>query len=213
MAIEVEAKLELQRDAYIELLQIGSIKQEIEQLNVYYDSEWILAGHGATFRVRFARGALPVCTLKIPISVDNSGLRVSREIEEPLQAATTRPAASIAPARSFPVQSLSARYRDALGSVNVDRLRRVGWVRNRRTVIEIRGLGEVEVDQLRLPNGITFFEAEIEHADRAVIGALSQFLRQRWPSVRPSSMGKFERFRRAAAEMQERSQLVNSRLS
>jgi hypothetical protein len=203
-ALEVEAKLELQRDVYVELLQIGSIKREIEQLNVYYDSEWILAGQGATFRVRFARGAEPVCTLKLPISSDSSGLRVSREIEEPLQAATFRLGSSIALPRIFSVQSLSAQYRDALRDVNVDRLRRVGWVRNLRTAVEIPGLGEVEVDQLRLPNGTTFFEAEIEHADRAVIGRLSRFLTQRWPTVRPSNVGKFERFRRAATEVHQR---------
>src|SRR5689334_11998867 len=126
MAIELEAKLELQREVYLELLTMGVVRHEIEQLNVYYDFKWILAGRGATFRIRFARGHGPVCTLKIPIATDREGVRVANEVETPLRDATVESGHALTPAKFMTVRDLAPQYRDVLRRVNIERLVRVG---------------------------------------------------------------------------------------
>lgn len=208
MGSEIEAKLELSSHAYLSLLSLGVKHKAAEQLNIYYDSSWMLAGTGATFRIRYTRKDGPVCTLKIPRTVELSGLRIATEIEAPVNCVLSMPCTLSPPREIIPRRQLSQEFREALAPLHVERLSRVGWVRNKRTVVNVSGLGQIELDELRLPNGTTYFEVEIEHADREVIAKLATAVLSRCPSARPSLISKFERFRRAALEVTSRRRLA-----
>lgn len=200
MAIEVESKLELSCAAYQTVLSLGVVRKRSEQINVYYDSAWKLADSGATFRIRFTDSSLPVCTLKIPIAVEEPRIRVANEIEAPATRTLGRHLQFSAPREISPHTHLGPQFIDALSSLNIDHLSRVGWVRNCRTVLEVSGVGRIELDRLRLPTGETVYEAEFENDDREVIGRLSRYVVSQCPDARPSVVSKFERFRLAASK-------------
>jgi uncharacterized protein YjbK len=196
-SLEVESKLELSRFDFEHLLGSGQTQKTTEQLNVYYDSEGLLAASGSTFRVRFATGRMPVVTLKIPI-YSHDGCRTSREIEAPITQAIASLRGRVSIPRIIDVQRLLAPdFADALSKLNISTLRRVGYMRNRRHVVEFAGLGTVELDWAKLPDGKDFYEAEIESDDFEERRRLVDFVRQVVPASRPSTISKFERFQRA----------------
>ena len=79
-------------------------------------------------------------------------------------------------------------------ALGITRVRRLGWMRNRRTVIELGSLGTVELDRTLLPNGRIHHEVEIEHPADEQHQALVGAVRALAPSAEFSRTGKFSRF-------------------
>jgi hypothetical protein len=181
--LEVESKFELS-------------EQDFERLR--YDAHWQLADRASTLRIRFCGGKQPVLTLKAPFGQEGAK-RTMREIEIPLSR-HCRFGLRSAHATSIDVENeLPGELRDYLLTLGVRSLRRVGWVRNIRFVLEVRDLGEIELDRLELPDGTTVFEAEIETDNAWVHERLSQLVCTLAPAAKPSLLSKFQRFRTAAA--------------
>ena len=196
--IEVESKLELSEVDFKHVLTDGRVKRCVEQINIYYDQNWTLAAKAATFRVRLASGAAPVVTFKSPAAA-GAGYRVTREWEFPLSQLFAVGNARATSRREISVRSqIPSDMGEALLALGVQQLSRVGWVRNRRYVVEFGGAGSVELDWLRLPGGQQVFEVEIENDDTAAREHLVALIRCLAPRALPSEISKFERFRRAA---------------
>jgi hypothetical protein len=81
--------------------------------------------------------------------------------------------------------------------MDVKALHRVGWVRNRRLLILISGVGHLELDRLELPDGTVVHEAEIECADVPTHERLVELIRIHFPAAKASRLSKFQRFRNA----------------
>lgn len=196
--LEVETKLELDADGYRRVLESGEAKGCVEQLNVYYDRDWTLADAGAGLRVRYETGAAPVLTLKLPVR-GRAGPRAMREWD------LSRGEARRSAPRALELRrDLPEALRAPLLQLGIERLLRVGWSRNLRWRVRLDE-GVVELDRLRLPDGSVVHEVEVEEEDPARHTALVERLREIVPSVRPSDLGKFERFRRAVAAPTRRS--------
>jgi uncharacterized protein YjbK len=194
--IEHESKFELPADGFERLKSAGRIAKCEEQLNVYYDQNWVLADHAATLRVRFPAGDVPVLTLKIPVS-QSGAKRVMKEMEVSFDPNSAPPLASPRPSVidvEHELPNYLATYVLALG---VRRLYRVGWVRNTRLVVDVESCGQLELDRLELPDGKVVYEAEIESADDEQQKRLARFVCQNVPEARPSQLSKFQRFRQA----------------
>ena len=189
--IETETKLELCETDYLTLSHAGEIRKSTEQLNVYYDWEWVLANSGCTFRVRFSLAGAPIVTLKTPLS-RHEATRTATEIEQVAsELFGPRPARYSPP--TLLVDRLPGDYASTLQAMGVSQLRRVGWTRNRRMVLSAGEHGSFELDRLELPGGGVVFEVEIEHPN-GYSDSLVEFVRQRAPSAKPSVRSKFERF-------------------
>lgn len=195
--LEVETKLELNERDFWTVLSNGLLRKRAAQLNVYFDSDWRLASISATCRIRLG-GDLPRLTLKLPVAW-HGGTRVMRELEESIDIRSIRSAAAGSVWRKgLEVQShLPEHFRGDLLRLGLSRLECVGWTRNTRYLVTFGDFGEIELDALRLPNGRRVYEAEIEHFDCRVHGRLVALLRSLAPSAQPSTVSKFERFRRA----------------
>jgi uncharacterized protein YjbK len=195
---EIETKLELDEAGFERLKTLGRVASKQDQLNVYYDCGWRLADAAATCRVRFCGPSDPVLTVKVPVS--HSGeQRVMREFDAPVGAGCEA-AANVR--RRIDVRvDLPGPVSEALLALSIDFVERVGWVRNRRWVLIFDAIGEIELDELRLPDGTTVFESEIEADDPSVHEALATFIRREVPSARPSKLSKFQRFRQAVDRM------------
>ena len=79
-------------------------------------------------------------------------------------------------------------------SLGIDRLKRLGWIRNRRCVVDLPPDGSVELDRAVLPGGLLLHEVEIEHPVDDVHERLVRRVRSLAPSAEPSHLGKFTRF-------------------
>jgi uncharacterized protein YjbK len=189
--IEIETKLELCESEYRTLCNVGEVKKSVEQLNVYYDWRWTLAGAGCTFRIRFAQGREPVVTLKVPLSF-REATRTATEIEGLASDLFGSRLFIRAPQEIF-VATLPINYAATLDGIGISRLRRVGWTRNQRLVISIPDRGCFELDRLQLPDHTVVFEVEIEHQDQDA-HTLVELIKQHAPSAQPSHSSKFERF-------------------
>ncbi|MBZ4336409.1 CYTH domain-containing protein [Corallococcus sp. AS-1-12] len=201
--LEIETKLEISRIDFNRLLSGNQVKKTTEQLNIYYDFNWLLAAASATFRIRLALGKPAVATLKIPLSTRN-GQRTSRELETPARQAITPLGHVASPPRNLDVRShLAPSFRDELLGLNIPFLNRVGYMRNTRHVIELTNVGCIEVDWVRLPDGNDFYEVEIENDDLALQRRLAHLVVNQAPSARPSTVSKFERFQRALSNTQK----------
>jgi hypothetical protein len=195
--VEVESKLQLSRESFEALLKRGQVKKVVEQLNVYYDHDWLLAQNNATFRVRLAIGSMPSVTLKLAKS-HRGHERVALEVERPPEMAFPLRPHWRAVSRCINVEKdLSLEYRNELLGLNLSFLSRVGWMRNRRHIVEFKPVGTLEADLVWLPNGEQFFEVEIETDDDSERARLVEFVCSVAPTCTPSLVSKFERFRRA----------------
>lgn len=185
---EIESKLELSADDFEVLRCSGRIADVDQQLNVYYDCRGQLSVRSATFRVRLRAGRRPVMTLKLPKSREGAR-RTSVEVEREVTGGErVRPPAL----RSL---DLPNEFAQCLGELGIDRLDRVGWMRNTRYVVFFTGDEHpIELDCTSLPDGSTVYEAEIECDDLAVHERLVDTVYRLARSARPSKTSKFERF-------------------
>jgi hypothetical protein len=190
MATEVESKFELDASGFEELVKAAPPSKEIDQLNVYYDKACRLAKHRATFRVRFTPAEPPVLALKLPVSWEH-GKRVMKEFE--FRAGDRPQSRSLARSYIDVGRELPPAVSEMLLELGINSLYRVGWLRNRRHVLLVKGLGIVEVDKLELPNGRQEYEAEVEAADPVLHERLAHWVCSHAPTARPSTKSKFER--------------------
>ena len=84
-----------------------------------------------------------------------------------------------------------------LAAMGIRELTRLGWMRNRRCILDLPPDGRVELDRVVLPGGEVIQEVEIEEERVAVHEALTARILQYAPSARPSRVGKFTRFLQA----------------
>lgn len=201
---EVESKFELDRRGFEALVSAGEIVRREEQLNVYYDTDWRLAEHSVTLRIRFNDRSAPVLALKLPVS--RRGLqRTMREIEFVLSRNSAHGLSSARPISIDIERDLPVQVQRELILLGVRCVQRVGWVRNTRWVLSINDVGAIEIDQLELPDGNVVYEAEIESPDEVTHRRLANFVCASVPNARPSSESKFQRFRRATMQMRRES--------
>jgi inorganic triphosphatase YgiF len=192
--IERETKLVLDASDFRTLRSHGEVRSVTRQLNIYYDDRDALSRRGMTFRIRQRSDGPPVLTLKTRVSEDGA-YRESREHEEPLRPAPGWRAAA-RPLRISVERDLPAAYARLILPLGLTELRRLGWLRNDRAVVRIPE-GELELDRLTLPDGAVVHEAEIEEDDPAAHRRLVEAVMAIAPSARPSTTGKFGRFRRS----------------
>ena len=190
--IEKDAQLIVSSRDYHRLLEMGNLLGCRDQLNIYlHDPERLGEGLGY-LRVRFQTGREPMATLKIPktwVGAVREMVEIQRPLSEMGSGLRPRPRRTILVAEDLPGQM--AGHFSALG---ITRLRRLGWMRNRRCEIEMGGIGTVELDRTLLPGGNVHHEVEIETPDEDLLRHLIEHVLERAPSAVPSSVGKFSRF-------------------
>lgn len=195
--IETESKFQVDPQGFETVLRHGRVMKVIEQINVYFDNDWRLAASKSTFRVRVMSGAPPIVTLKLSLKQQGHE-RTAREVESPYHEAFPSRSPLQSLGRSINVsQDLSDAYCRELKCMDLNSLSRVGWMRNRRYVVEFSGVGSLEADCVHLPGGRKFFEIEIEAEEHEQRFQLVSVVRELVPSCIPSQVSKFERFRRA----------------
>lgn len=190
--IERETKLAVSPEDHQRILKTGPSAECTDQLNVYlYDPARLADRHGH-FRVRYETGRVPVATLKIPVGW-RGDVREMIEVEAPL--AKMGPDLRPWPRRWVDIASnVPEEFLQYLQDLGVSRLRRLGWMRNRRCRMMLSGIGEIEVDRTNLPGGSELFEVEIEEADPDRHQAIVDEVRRVAPSAVVSRIGKFSRF-------------------
>ncbi|HXE59100.1 MAG TPA: CYTH domain-containing protein [Gemmatimonadaceae bacterium] len=196
--LEFETKFELTAGSFDRVKSMGRISRRDDQLNVYYDAAWRLADSSSTLRIRFHQRADPILALKIPIDFIGA-TRVMQEFEVILSRRNSVFARSRHPTVIDVQADLPRELGSRLLSLGLERVERIGWMRNTRLVIEIGDVGCIELDRLQLPDGTVVHEAEIETEKVSVQERLSALLCRHAPDALPSTMNKFQRFRRAAA--------------
>ena len=85
-------------------------------------------------------------------------------------------------------------YAKHFQDLGISRLRRLGWMRNHRCLLELGEIGQVELDRTRLPDGRVHFEAEIEEPSEVRHQALVAAVKKMAPSATGTRIGKFTRF-------------------
>ena len=158
--IEVETKYVLDVNDFARLKGAGSIRRTDNQLNIYYDSGWTLADLAATLRIRITGHGSAIMTAKIPIS-HNGDRRVMREIDIDLHRDLPTALRSVHPT-SIDVRDLPQEIQRYFSGIGVNRLDRVGWVRNTRIVLDVWCGGIIELDRLELPDDTVVHEARSE---------------------------------------------------
>lgn len=200
--IETETKLTVSAADYETIRRRGRVLECREQLNIYlHDPERLQEGLGY-FRVRFETGKAPVATLKIPMGWDE-GIRTMVEMEKPLEA--MGPGLFPRPGRIVEVaEDLPPEMAGHFLALDITRLRRLGWMRNRRCLVASGEEGVLELDRTTLPDGSIHFEVEIETSEKEVRAALTARVLEWAPSARISRLGKFSRFLEVVAASQRR---------
>ena len=190
--IERESKLVLSGEDYLRFREAGRLVECTDQLNVYlYDPKRLGLKRGH-FRVRFETHREPVATLKIPLGWKGE-MREMIEIERPLS--EMGPALSPRPRRWVPVENnVPEGFLEHFQSLGISHLRRLGWMRNRRCLMDLGGQGTVELDRTTLPGGKLHFEVEIENPSEERHLALVEQVRAMAPSATFTRIGKFSRF-------------------
>lgn len=193
--IEKEAKLTISPRDYLRLREGFVVQSCRDQLNVYlHDPDRLGQGLGY-LRVRYQSTRPPVATVKIPKTWDGA-VREMIEIECPLS--ELGPGLNPWPRRHVVVSSnLPEEMERHFSALGITRLRRLGWMRNLRCVLEVGGVGSIELDRTVLPGGRVHHEVEIETPDNDLLHRLLALVRERAPSAEPSSVGKFSRFLQA----------------
>lgn len=198
--LEVESKFELTASDFERLKSLGHVSRCADQLNVYYDEQWRLADSSSTLRIRFDDHSGPVLTLKVPVSHVGEK-RVMREFEIKLAHQPASQLGSPHPTAIDVTKELPAELSEYLLVLGVRQLQRMGWVRNTRLVLDVHGVGTVELDKLELPDGSVVYEAEIESDSSPVHDSVVSWVCLHAPEARPSRISKFQRFRIAASSM------------
>jgi len=190
--IERETKLVLSPEDYWKIRKRGRVAECRDQLNIYLHDPHRLREELGYFRVRFESGRIPVATLKVPIGWKGE-MREMVEVERPLsefgQALFPRPRRWVMVDTNAPEG-----FMEHFQGLGISRLRRLGWMRNHRCVIELEGLGSVELDRTVLPDRSLHFEVEIENPSEVKHLALVERVRALAPSASFSRVGKFSRF-------------------
>lgn len=193
--MERETKLVVSEADYLRVRGAGRVLEERDQLNVYLHDPSRLADEVGYFRVRFEAGRPPVATLKIPVGWKGE-MREMVEVERPLS--ELGPGLFPRPRRWVVVDTqVPEGFMDHIKALGITRLRRLGWMRNHRTVVEFSGLGTLELDRTVLPTGEVHYEVEIENPVKEAHVVLAEKVRTLAPSARFSRVGKFSRFLRA----------------
>lgn len=198
--LEIESKFELSAEDFEILKHLGVVIQRKQQLNVYYDTHWKLADSASTLRIRFDDDSDPVLTLKVPVA-RTGPKRTMREFEFALPAYRSVLSRSRHPAAIDVGRELPQELSDCLLFLGVNRVERVGWVRNTRFVLAIESFGQIELDRLELPDGSVVHEAEIESHDPGAHEYLARLVCERAPAATPSKLSKFQRFRDAVTTL------------
>jgi uncharacterized protein YjbK len=196
---EIESKFSLNADEFDRVRHSAKIQQCVKQLNVYFDKSWRLANLSATFRLRFSEGSAPMLTLKLPVST-HAGPRVMREFEYELPMGTYSQETIQS---GFDVdRDLPPEVGERLLALGLNRLQYLGGMQNCRYIIVVDDLGSLELDDVSLPDGTHYYEAEIEDPDLERHQRLADWLHRAAPSARRSHVSKFQRFREAVSTVQ-----------
>ncbi len=195
-ALERETKLLISPADYDRIRSLGGMVECRDQLNVYLHDPGRLAEALGYFRVRFESGREPVATLKIPAGWRGE-MREMVEVERPLE--QMGPNLFPWPRRWVTVDTgIPQGFMEHLQALGITRLRRLGWMRNLRCVVEVGSQGVVELDRTVLPGGEVVYEVEIEDPREEMHRRLVAEIRQVAPSAEISRVGKFSRFLKAA---------------
>jgi hypothetical protein len=194
MSHETETKIELTAASFAHVLSHSTVLETIEQLNVYYDCDGAIAARSGSLRIRYVMHGSAVMTFKLPIE-SNEGRRVSHEIE----AEYTGYAPRVLRRHQIP-ETIAVHLREVCTGAP----RRLGAMRNRRHVVRLPGGDQAELDEVSLPGGMRFYEAEIESDDPAVHDSAVVAVRALAPDCRWSERSKFQRFRAALESLSKR---------
>jgi uncharacterized protein YjbK len=194
--LEVETKLELDAEGFEKIISSGELKTCIVQINHYFDDHWKLADHASTLRVRLTTTKKPQVTFKTPVHTCD-GKRTSKEIEFELDKEIFQHVLS--GDKDF-FEILPNSIHENLDKLGVRDLQYIGSVKNQRYVIQTKH-GTIEADHLELPGGHDYYEAEIESDKASVHRHLVTFVNKLVPTAHPSHISKFERFRKAVAQV------------
>ena len=190
--IEKETKLVLSLEDYERIRAMGLTLECRDQLNIYLHDPLRLKEELGYFRVRFESRGDPVATLKIPVGWRGE-MREMVEVEAPLS--EMGPSLYPWPRRWVPVDTnLPGVVMEHLQALGIQWLRRLGWMRNHRLVVELEPLGTVELDRTRLPGGAVLYEVEVETPLEDLHLALVERVRSIAPEATFSRIGKFSRF-------------------
>jgi hypothetical protein len=194
--LERETKLVLSPGDYSALFRSGPVLERRDQLNIYLHDPVRLGEEMGYLRVRFEPPSDPVVTLKIPVGWSGY-VREMIEVERPLS--EFGPSLHPRPRRWVRLDEPGPEgFLEHLQGLGISRLRRLGWTRNLRCVMELEPGIRIELDRTVFPGRVELHEVEIEspHEDVhrrgvAAVGVLA-------PSAQPSRVGKFTRFLVAA---------------
>jgi uncharacterized protein YjbK len=190
--IEKETKLVLSAQDYGRIREGGRVVEATDQLNIYFHDPLRLRDELGYFRVRFESGRTPVATIKIPVRWRGE-IREMVEIERPLS--ELGPDLFPRPRRWVTVDpNVAEGFMEHFQGLGISRLRRLGWMRNQRCVIEFGALGTVELDRAVLPDHEVLYEVEIENPSDEKHLALVARVQSLAPSARHTRVGKFSRF-------------------
>jgi hypothetical protein len=98
---------------------------------------------------------------------------------------------------SIQVHHLPLEMQLYFSGIGVNRLPRVGWVRNTRIILDVGAGGIIELDRLELPDCTVVHQAEIDTSSESEQTRLSQIVSRFTLHAEPSTESKFQLFRRA----------------
>lgn len=194
--LERETKLVLSPEDYRTLVRSGPVLERQDQLNIYLHDPVRLGEETGYLRVRFEPPSDPVVTLKIPVGW-RGDVREMIEVERPLS--EFGPSLHPRPRRWVRLDEPAPEgFLEHLQGLGISRLRRLGWTRNLRCVMELEPGIRIEIDRTVLPGGVELHEVEIESPHEEVHERGAATVRALAPSAQPSRVGKFTRFLVAA---------------
>jgi hypothetical protein len=194
--LERETKLVVSAQDYLSVLESGRLLERRDQLNIYIDDPARLAETSGYFRARFESESEPLATLKIAVGWKGD-MREMIEVERPLS--DFGPSLFPRPKRWIAVDELAPEgFLEHFQGLGVARLRRLGWMRNLRCVIELGPGRRIELDRTVLPGGEVSYEVEIESPHEQIHSVCVEQVRALAPSAEFSRMGKYSRFLLAA---------------
>ena len=194
--LERETKLTVSAQDYSILRKAGRLLERRDQLNIYFHGLDRLMdhplGHSGYFRVRYESDREPVASLKIPVGWRGE-MREMIELEKPLS--DFGPSLFPRPLRWVRVdESAPEGFMEHFQASGIERLRRLGWMRNLRLVLELDPGGTIELDRTVLPGGEVSYEVEIESPHEQVHARCVEVVRTIAPSAEFSKIGKYSRF-------------------
>jgi uncharacterized protein YjbK len=184
-AREVELKLEITEQTYYELLNeaVHRRAKPKRYVNVYYDSyHHEFYWNKGSIRIRCREELKPEMTVKMFTRRDANGVRHMDEMTE------------IWHRRGIPwkiqLEELPTPVRMLMAAHKIPWLERVGFLPNIRTHFTLPGWEfPVDLDKTKMPDGTTFYEAELEWPDTDLLQRRAQEI----PHLRVSPLSKYER--------------------